>query len=105
MSRCIHVDPNGKFEAVMWNQCTVAQRLGGSVTFVGGIESLNIVFVSLAYCEHGDINPFFTHHQNLFFPCTPPIRGSIVMVASDETGEEMDVDVEQVCLMFDQRLQ
>ena len=100
MSLCIFVDTDGRLQPVSWDQRTVAHRLGGAVTFVGGIQELGIVFVGLAVCASGDVNPLYLTHKDLFFPCTPPVRGPIVMIASDEAGDEMDVDVDEVGRML-----
>ena len=102
MNRCIVVHPDGRMETVMWEQRAVARHLGGSVTFVGGIEELQIVFVALAFTPPSEepINPFFVDHRERFFPCTPPMHGSMVMIASDDDGEPIDVDVERVHGLF-----
>jgi len=102
MHRCIVVHADGRMETVVWEQRAVAQHLGGSVTFVGGIEDLQVVFVALAFAPPSDapINPFFANHRALFFPCTPPMRGCMVMIASDDDGEPIDVDVEKVHALF-----
>jgi len=76
----------------VWDQRSIALHLGGSITFVGGLNDLNIVIVGLADLdETTDINPLQKSTSDLFMD--EPVRGDIVFCGSDEDGEEMDVDI------------
>ena len=86
MTLCLLVRCDGAREWVDWPHAEVARRLGGAVTFVG-MDGLHVA-VGLAEAEHLPVNA----HLPPAWVFAPPARGDVVVVASDEDGEEMDAD-------------
>ena len=92
MSVCLLVHTDGTRERVVWEQCEVAKRLGGAISFVGAIDALRVVAVGLANAPvaHGP-NALARTHPHVFHDMD--VRGPIIFVGSDDDGDEMDVDV------------
>lgn len=94
MSISLHVTPDGKQNVVQWDHRDLANRLGGSITFVGAVESCNVVVVGLVDASGFEVNEFAALHPDVFMKEAMPVRGPIVFVGSDDDGEEMDVDID-----------
>ena len=84
---------NGSAQEVDWAHAAVATKLGGAVTFVGKLDELHAVAVGLASPPVDA--PLHTLAGIFFQPAT--VRGNVVIVASDDNGEEMDLDIEAMC--------
>ena len=98
MSQCILLATDGRVSAVTWPHREVSQRLGGPITFVGAIPSLNAVVVAREEGDSLDPNPFcdaLVRTGCIGSECGH-IRGHILVVGSDDDGEECDVDAEAV---------
>lgn len=74
------------------DQRAVARHLGGPVTFIGALPDLSAFLVACvdATCP----NPLLTSApvELLQSAC-----GEVVVIASDDDGEECDLDVHAVC--------
>lgn len=92
MSVCLLVHPCGRREQVVWEQRAVSANLGGAVTFVGALDDLCVVIVGVADAAALEPNALAHTHPWLFLDCSD-VRGPVVFVASDDKGDEMDVDV------------
>lgn len=93
LTRCLVVHADGTTEAVVWNQCEIAARLGGSVTFVGTVDALDVVMVALA--ENASLARHVWNDSNLLFEDAGVVRGPIVCIGTSAVdGEPVDVDVE-----------
>ena len=85
---CLFCDPNGDRTECDVPQERVSELLGGPITFVGAFPSLDAFAVGLRDppCTEA-VNPL----SNLCFE--EIVRGPIVVIASDESGSERDLDV------------
>ena len=91
MSRCLLLSCDGEMHEIYVEQEEVAEYLGGPVTFVGAIHCLDAVVVGLQTSSLLPVHPL-SHRRDVFF--ADEVRGPLVVVASDERGREMDLDVE-----------
>lgn len=87
------LNPNGTRSQVHWRHEEVSNQLGGRITFVGAIPSLNVFIVArreddevMSLCE----NPYCLDKEVFM---TPSVRGPMVFLATDDEGEPIDVDV------------
>ena len=98
MTLWVIVDVEGRVERRHTPQREVHQHLGGPITIVGAMPSLNAVIVSLQdsadLCEHS------WNGCGFFMPETT-VRGCIAIVASDEGGEEQDLDVNEMLTLVE----
>jgi len=95
MVRCLRVGPppSYAFASVELEQGKIHEALGGKITFVGAIPHVGAFIVARKECgegsqmwEEGRLPP------SLF--CETKLAGDIILFASDEQGEEEDLDVE-----------
>lgn len=92
MSVCVLVPCDGSpARRVVWDQATISAQLGGSVTFVGMKDDL--IAVGLLHTK--DDAPSCKVPSDLIFPNTQP-RGDAVIIAVDEDGDPIDVDIDRV---------
>ena len=90
MSRCIHCDTDGTLSVITCDQRDVANRLGGGIGFVGALPEANIFIVGRRdTCL--PVNRAYITHKILFHETA---RGPLILIGSDEDGEEIDVDVD-----------
>ena len=78
----------------------VHKHLGGPVTFVGAIPSADAFVVARTNCE---LPMHVWNGKGLFFEDSEVVRGPIAIVASDDNGDEIDLDLGQVSVVL-QRL-
>lgn len=89
------VRADGRCETKNEGQRTVHTHLGGPVTFIGAIPSLNAVILGRRDSENLPVHSWGA--RNLFFEEVRNVCGDIAIVASDDDGEEVDLDVQE-CL-------
>ena len=80
-------------------QGDVHKHLGGPVTFVGAIPSADAFVVARSDCE---LPMHVWNGKGLFFEGSE-VRGPIAIVASDDKGDEIDLNLGQVFVVL-QRL-
>ena len=84
---------NGDQEELQCAHEEVHSKLGGKITFVGGIPTVNTFVVGLKDAETLPINTFCLN-EDIFMEL--PVKGPVVFVATDEDGEPVDVDIAYV---------
>jgi hypothetical protein len=92
MPRWVLVAPDGTVEERNSAQGKVHEHLGGPLTIVGAIPSLNAVVVALRDAGHLDRHGW--NGRSHFF-AGDDVRGAVAVVASDDRGEEEDLDVNE----------
>jgi hypothetical protein len=90
MTVCILCPPDAAPAIVHWRHREVASNLGGSVGFVGALPDLNVFIVARVPCTDCPHKLYDTHARH--FHEVP--RGTLVFIASDRRGREIDVDAE-----------
>lgn len=102
MTRCLVAHCNGTREEVACPHSQISAYLQGPVCFVGAMHDINAIAVARVQDDDSvnkqPINPIPTR---LLFDATP-IYGNIVFVASDDEGEEIDLDVEALLTWLDE---
>ena len=90
--RCLLLHEDGKTQTLDVRETECAHVLGGDVTFVGAIDTCSVVALGLRDPKDRMVN---VHCKD---PCLfdVPVMGPVLIVASDERGMEMDVEVGQV---------
>ena len=71
----------------------VYAHLGGPVTFVGAIPSLNAIIVARADAPDMPVHACMATRARECFFDGAVVRGDIAVIASGENGEEEDLDV------------
>lgn len=84
---------DGKHEVVDWAHEEVSAMMGGTITFVGAIDDLQVFVLALTYSDKLYVNPFCTD-CDVFMHL--PVRGPVIFIATDKDGDPIDVDVEAV---------
>lgn len=89
MSLSLVLKADGSWKTCVVDHRAVSSMLGGPITFVGGIPSLNVFAVALQQ-PPDDVN-----HKC----CTDdfmdlPVKGPVAFIATDSEGQPMHVDVE-----------
>lgn len=86
------LNPDGTRSEVHWRHEDVSNQLGGRITFVGAVPSLNVFIVARRDDDEvmslGE-NPY-CFDREVFM--TPVVRGPLVFLATDDDGEPIDVD-------------
>lgn len=100
----------GQCETVRCPQAQVATRLlgGGPVTFVGCVSEVDAVLVARREDETLPVNEALRGSSYLFREDennddeedTPCVRGDVVVAATDEDGEETDLDVDRALALL-----
>lgn len=90
MPLCIECDCDGTLHAFTIDQRQIARHLGEPIGFVGAIPELNIFIVGIRDSTQ-PINKTFATHREHFHETA---RGTLVFIASDAEGNEIDVDQE-----------
>jgi len=103
MPKCVIVRCDGSVNIVDMLQTKASEFMKGALTFVGAVPDLNVY----ALARQSDVNVSASeahflvrrHGEPLFFESN--VCGDILFVASDEDGDETDVDVEALkcCLL------
>jgi hypothetical protein len=89
--------PDGKNEVVDWPHEKVALKMGGPITFVGAINELHVFVVALADSTGCETN-MHCKCPNIFMEL--PVNGPVLFVATDDDGEPMCVNAEEVKKKF-----
>lgn len=86
---CLH--PDGTTRSFTLNHNKAYTYFGnGSITFCGSIPDLNLVAIARRQPQEGDkLNEFSKKFPNSF----DSTYGDILLVGSDQNGEECDVDI------------
>ena len=84
----VHVD--GTYETRCEPQRNVADLLGGDITIVGAVPSLNVFAVALRSESVAPANSLSTAFPEFFHEVA---HGTIAFVATDSEGDETTVDV------------
>ena len=85
---------DGKAEIVDWPHEKVCEKMGGMITFVGGIDALQVFALALQTPDSTmQTNPWCTDRE-VFLEL--PVHGPVLFIATDEAGEPMDVDADAV---------
>lgn len=92
MPHWILVAPDGTVQERNSAQEKLHEHLGGPLTIVGAIPSLNAVLVALRDAGHLDLHAWNGCSD---FLADDDVRGSVAIVATDEHGEEEDLDVNE----------
>lgn len=104
MVRSLLIDTEGNFTEVAWQHAEVSRQLGGQIMFVGAVEECNAWIVGLVEFTSLPENAFAKRHACRFMEeLTFAIRGPLAVVATDDAGDEMHVDVDALkrCLEMD----
>ena len=80
-------------------QSKAAETLGGPITFVGALPSLYGFILAL---RDPPADAAVWNNNSLFFEerqqC--PVKGDIIVIASDKDGDEMDLNVDETMSLF-----
>ena len=87
MTVCVACAPDGRAERVDVAHADVHRVLDGGVTFVGAIAAHGVYIVARDGCV-GPVHKWYARHPE-WFHAEP--RGTIVFVASDAKGREVDL--------------
>lgn len=95
MTRCVLAKRDGDVDIVDWEQKSIASRIGPDcgVTFVGAKG--DIVAVARVDSASLSTNPVCSRVTWM-----DPVGGDVVFVATDDKGEEIDLDVSQLTELF-----
>lgn len=86
--RCVLVQPDGTAACVAAAQQEAHAVLGGAVTLVGAVDELGVFAVALRDAAALPAHAWCTDPARFDLP----VRGPVLFVATDEAGEEADVD-------------
>ena len=86
------IKPNGCSEVVDWPHEQVSQRMGGPITFVGGIDDLHVFIVGLVEPRSPEDLEEWSVDERIFMKGT--MKGPVLCVATNDNGDPIDVDVE-----------
>lgn len=89
MTICVRCDEDGGMSVLNCFHKDVAKHLGGEIGFVGAVLELNILILA-ALATTLPMNKTLNSHGAHFHQVA---HGPLVFVASDENGDEIDVDV------------
>ena len=85
---------NGQTRSFYFDQSSIHTYFGGnSVSFCGSIPSLNVVAVAKQHPDETDVLNEFSVNFKTFFETT---YGDILLVGSDEFGNECDVNINKI---------
>ena len=94
MVRCLLVTPDMQFTEYDIPQKETATVMGGRITFVGAIPELNAYLCALCQSEH------LKEWKHLPF-MEENVRGDVFVIASDEEGGEIDLDINKAKQYFE----
>ena len=94
-SACLLVSSCGTIKHISANQDDVHKILGGKITFVGAIPEFN-AFVVAARDSNEQVHAW-NEDDRVIASKSHTVRGSILIGASDEDGNETDLDTHGVC--------
>lgn len=92
MTICVRCEENGVMSVCECPQKDVARHLGGSIGFVGAIPELNIFILAGTQTDRPVNTTIYTHGKRFH----EVAHGPLFFIASDENGDEIDVDVESL---------
>lgn len=89
---CVVVHADGSTEQMVLCQSQASEYLGGAVTFVGAVDEVRCFAVGLRDSAQLPLNTACTDPKRF----DVPVRGSVLFVATDDSGEETHVDAERL---------
>lgn len=102
MTRWILVTHDARIQTKDVPQRDAHKHMGGPLTFVGAIPSLNAVVLSRLDSENLPVHEW--NGYNFFFSDLT-VRGCIAIVSSSEDGDEQDLDVNEFLSLLGDRVQ
>lgn len=106
MTVSIIVSPDGRARRIDCEQQQMCNLLGGALTFVGVLPECNAVLLAL---REGDTLLLERHVWNdtkhMLFPDGDIVYGSIAIVASDDEGQEIDLEIDEVVALLELKLE
>ena len=101
MPRWIVVTHDARVQTTHGPQRDVHKHLGGPLTFVGAIPSLDAVVLSRLESENLPVHEW--NGWAVFFDDLT-VRGCIAIVSSNEDGDEQDLDVNEFMSLYGDRV-
>ena len=97
MNVCLVLPLDQSPRSVRLDQRELSQYLGGPITFVGALHDLDaVVIATTTATEPHPLSLPTSACRHVFFDT--PAHGTLLVVASDEDGQAVDLDVAKVCL-------
>ena len=99
--QCVRVDPGGPLSKVRLYQRDAHAHLGGSLTMVGAIDDLHVFVVALREPPAQAALNTACRDERYF---DVPVHGPVLFVATNQEGEEIDVDYDALRERLDVRM-
>lgn len=93
---CLLVSPDGSTKTIHTAHKHLSELLGGPLTFVGVMPECDAFLLALRTQNEELKRHVWNDTHCTLFPDGDIVCGSIVIVASNDEGEEVDLDVERV---------